>query len=182
MIPWNYNDLHFRNKMQVLEKKITLTNKTTLWSKPIIICIVPNLQFEENSYTCSPDSNSGSVALYSCMIQLVRTPFGALPRWKTSVFFIPITAVTAGAFVRITRSFPVAFQYPASVARFDRCPFGYFRSFGEKKNHSGSSDLIRALSTEPKKEKGHLQELNFSIIEKSHIYKPEPDFRIKPTN
>ena len=128
-----------------------LTNKTSLWSNLRIICIVPTLQSEQNKNTCSPDSNSGSEALYSCMIQLVRTPFGALPRWKTSVFFIPITAGAAGAFVRITRSFPVAFQYPASVARFERCPFGYFRSFGEKKNHSGSSDLIRALSAEPKR-------------------------------
>lgn len=35
-------------------------------------------------------------------------------------------------------SFPVDFQYPARVARFVLNPFGYFRSLGPKKYHSGS--------------------------------------------
>ncbi|OAY83617.1 hypothetical protein ACMD2_12908 [Ananas comosus] len=68
------------------------------------------------------DSYSGSVVRYSCIIHWVRSPLGALPLWKTKVFFIPIVA---GFFLdRIVRSFPVAFQYPASVARLDRCPLG----------------------------------------------------------
>jgi hypothetical protein len=46
----------------------------------------------------------------------------------------------------MTLSFPVAFQYPASVALFDLLPFGYLRSLGAKKNHSGSSERIKALS------------------------------------
>nr|GMD26912.1 hypothetical protein C4D60_Mb04t36080 [Ipomoea batatas] len=36
----------------------------------------------------------------------------------------------------------VAFQNPSSVARFILCPFWYFRSIGQKKNHSLSCDLI----------------------------------------
>ncbi|THU74692.1 hypothetical protein C4D60_Mb04t36080 [Musa balbisiana] len=111
----------------------------------------PEFYIQENRtkkrLTCSPDSYSGSVVRYSCMIQLVRTPLGARPRWKTRVFFMP-TIIEPGDLDLIVRSFPVAFQYPASVARLERLLLGYFRSFGEKKNHSGSIDLINDLSAD----------------------------------
>lgn len=101
-------------------------------------------------------SRSSSVARYSCMIHGVRSPFGALPRWKTSVFFIPIPFILT----LIHLSFPVAFQYPFSVALFDRWPLGYFFSHGEKKNHSGSPFLITDLPSPNKDQKSTQTPLN----------------------
>jgi hypothetical protein len=51
-------------------------------------------------------------------------------------------------------SFPVAFQYPASVARLVRIPVGYLRSFRLKKYHSFSP--IVDFSARQKATKLHL--------------------------
>jgi hypothetical protein len=101
----------------------------------------------DSRFTCSPDSNSGSVVRYSCMIHPVRSPLGARPRWNTRVFFMPMMCcLRLSPLDLMILSLPVAFQYPASVALFDLLPLGYLRSLGAKKNHSGSSDRISDLS------------------------------------
>lgn len=79
-------------------------------------------------------TNAWSSSLYSCITQLVRSPRGALPRWKIKVFFIP----TVLELWHTDLSFPVVFQYPISVARFALGPFEYFLSRGQKKYHSRS--------------------------------------------
>jgi len=75
---------------------------------------------------------------YSCIIHSVLSPVGARPKWKTRVLFVPIISEPDFTF----RSFPVAFQYPNSVALLFCVPFGYFLPLGEKKNHSLSEGIL----------------------------------------
>lgn len=65
------------------------------------------------------------------MIQLVLTPFGAFPLWKTSTFLYP-TIVPLDSIMSALEGF----QYPSPASLYGRVLFLYFSFLGVKKYHS----------------------------------------------
>lgn len=108
----------------------------------LVTLFTPLFLLNKTEHVCEitlelPFLREDSMRRYSCIIQLVLVPLGALPTQKTRAFFIPTFLPS----VVMILSVPVAFQYPDPATLLGLDPFGYFRSRGLKKYHSFSPNI-----------------------------------------